>query len=44
MVTIGPLPLTEFDVLRMPEVEIEAGLAEIYADADFSDVPAAPAA
>lgn len=30
--------LTEADVLRMPEIGIELGLSEIYADADFSDV------
>ncbi len=29
--------LTESDVLRMPEIDIELTLAEIYADADFGD-------
>lgn len=32
--------LTEADTLRMPEIDIELRLAEIYADADFSDVAA----
>ena len=32
--------LTEADTLRMPEIGIELSLAEIYADADFSDVAA----
>ena len=35
--------LTEADMLRMPEIGIELGLAEIYADADFGDA-AEPAA
>jgi hypothetical protein len=29
--------LTEADVLRMPEIGVELGLAEIYAGADLGD-------
>lgn len=36
--------LTEADVLRMPEIGVELALAEIYADAEFSELPAESAA
>jgi Uma2 family endonuclease len=36
--------LTEADVLRMPEIDIELVLVDIYADADLGDAAAEPAA
>jgi len=36
--------LTDADVLRMPEIDIELELADIYADADLPDAAAEPAA
>ena len=41
---IGPVALTEADVLRMPEIGTELGLAEIYADVEFDDAATEPAA
>lgn len=35
--------MTESDTLRMPEIDIELGLAEIYVDANFGDAAAASA-
>jgi Uma2 family endonuclease len=36
--------LTEADILQMPEIGIELALADIYADADFGEPAAEPAA